>query len=61
MGHVVARSWLPHEYKAKPLRTVVHKSGLLDAFDAPVHPSTLDGVFDDMIPNTSRSTFTLEV
>jgi len=28
---------------------MVHKSGLLDAFDAPVHPSTLDGVFDDMI------------
>ena len=28
---------------------MVHKSGLLDAFDAPVHPSTLEGVFDDMI------------
>ncbi len=28
---------------------MVHKSGLLDAFEPPVHPSTLDGVFDDMI------------
>ena len=28
---------------------MVDKSGLLDAFEAPVHPSTLDGVFDDMI------------
>ena len=28
---------------------MVHKSGLLDAFEAPVHPSTLEGVFDDMI------------
>ena len=28
---------------------MVHKSGLLEAFDAPVHSSTLDGVFDDMI------------
>ena len=28
---------------------MVNKSGLLDAFEAPVHPSTLDGVFDDMI------------
>ena len=28
---------------------MVNKSGLLDAFQAPVHPSTLDGVFDDMI------------
>ena len=28
---------------------MVNKSGLLDAFEPPVHPSTLDGVFDDMI------------
>jgi hypothetical protein len=28
---------------------MVHKSGLLDAFEAPVHPSTLESVFDDMI------------
>ena len=28
---------------------MVHKSGLLDAFEAPLHPSTLNGVFDDMI------------
>ena len=28
---------------------MVDKSGLLDAFEPPVHPSTLDGVFDDMI------------
>ena len=28
---------------------MVDKSGLLDAFEAPVHPSTLEGVFDDMI------------
>ena len=28
---------------------MVNKSGLLDAFEPPVHPSTLEGVFDDMI------------